>query len=364
MALIHEIVAQHALPVAAVSGVLLGLAFGALVHLTGFCAMGGISDWVLLGDSRRLRAWFLAGGVALIATQVFVAAGAVDLAGSPHLTPSVPWLAHLVGGGSLGVGMVLAGGCPSRSLVRAGTGDVRALTVVITVGVVAAMVLSGWLAGARTVLAEAWPVGVATPTQSLGSVLAANFGIGQGVTTTVLTMTLAGWAGVACFSDQKFARSPRFVVSSVGIGLTVAAGWAITGLASDEFSLAPVRPVSLSFVGPIAGVWDWFIGVLSQPLPRFTVAAVFGTLAGGAIAAVATGTWRFTGFAGRHDVLRAFLGAALMGFGGGAAGGCTIGQGVTGIATLSIGSFVTMAGLLGGGALGVRLLELWSDFED
>jgi hypothetical protein len=53
-----------------------------------------------------------------------------------------------------------------------------------------------------------------------------------------------------------------------------------------------------------------------------------------------------------------------MGFGGGAAGGCTIGQGVTGIATLSIGSFVTMAGLLGGGALGVRLLELWSDFED
>jgi hypothetical protein len=53
-------------------------------------------------------------------------------------------------------------------------------------------------------------------------------------------------------------------------------------------------------------------------------------------------------------MLRSAGGAALMGAGGATALGCSVGQGLTGLSTLSLSSFVAVAGILLGSAAGLR----------
>ena len=49
---------------------------------------------------------------------------------------------------------------------------------------------------------------------------------------------------------------------------------------------------------------------------------------------------------------------ALMGIGGVTAMGCTVGQGLSGVSTLSLGSMVALAGILAGAWGGVRF-QAW-----
>jgi hypothetical protein len=70
--------------------------------------------------------------------------------------------------------------------------------------------------------------------------------------------------------------------------------------------------------------------------------------------ALVRGDFRWEGFAGVEDTANHIVGAALMGVGGVTALGCTIGQGLSGISTLSLGSFLALAGILAGGVAGVR----------
>ena len=47
-----------------------------------------------------------------------------------------------------------------------------------------------------------------------------------------------------------------------------------------------------------------------------------------------------------------------MGVGGVTAMGCTVGQGLTGLSTLALGSFIAFGGILGGGVLALRY-QMW-----
>ena len=64
--------------------------------------------------------------------------------------------------------------------------------------------------------------------------------------------------------------------------------------------------------------------------------------------------FRWEGFRQTDDLVRHLLGAVLMGVGGVTALGCTFGQGISGIATLSLGSFIAVAGLIAGAWLTLR----------
>ncbi|MFL5332233.1 MAG: YeeE/YedE thiosulfate transporter family protein [Geminicoccaceae bacterium] len=105
---------------------LIGIAFGALVQRSHFCTMGCISDAVLFGSYRRLRVWALAIAVAVVGSQTLNKAGLVDLGGSLYQRAGPHWLPAAVGGVLFGFGMVQAGGCISRNLVRFGSGSLKA----------------------------------------------------------------------------------------------------------------------------------------------------------------------------------------------------------------------------------------------
>jgi uncharacterized protein len=358
MSALRETIAQNAPLALALGGLLIGVLFGWAVYRTNYCAMGSLSDIHNFGDYRRFRAWVLAAATALVGATLLEAAGVVDLARSMYLAPTFNWVGHIGGGLIFGIGMVFAGGCPSRNLARAGGGDLRALMTLTVMGLVAFMTIAGVLAPARAALEGATSIALAgAPTQGLGDLAGVYTGMGRGWSKPVAAALVAAAALAYCFADAKFRRSPLHILSGVSVGLTVVAGWALTGLAYDEMAARPTPPISLTYIRPVGDTLQWLALYTATPMPGFGVASVFGALLGAFGAAIAMGRFRLATFADTGDTLRNLLGAALMGVGGVMALGCTVGQAVTGVSTLALGSLVTFAAIVAGGFLGLRLLE-------
>ncbi len=339
-------------------GFAIGACFGLLVQQTNFCAMGAIADIVSFQDYRRFRAWLLACAVALIGTQAASHFGVVDLTLSMYLGTSIHWVGNLFGGVVFGIGMVLAGGCPSRNLVRAGSGDLRSLVVLVVLGISAYATLGGVLGPTRVWLESATAIPLADGhTQSLAALLAdAGFGGERGLTWLV-TLTLAVALLIYCFKEAGFRQSPRLLIGGLGVGLCVVAGWALTGLAYDEFAAQPFLPQSLSYVRPSGDALEYVQRYSAGHVPEFGAASVFGAIIGGSIGSLFSRRFRLSGFADADDTWRNLLGAVLMGVGGVVALGCTVGQSLSGVATLAVGSMLTFVAIIVGGVIGMKWLE-------
>jgi uncharacterized membrane protein YedE/YeeE len=119
------------------------------------------------------------------------------------------------------------------------------------------------------------------------------------------------------------------------------------------------RMESLTFVAPVAYTMDWLI-LFSDRSKVLTLGIVstLGVVLGSALMALTTKTFRWEGFAGTQDTANHLVGAALMGIGGVTALGCTVGQGLSGLSTLALGSFIALAGLMAGAVAGLRF-QAW-----
>lgn len=356
----REFVTQSGPAGLAIGGFLIGLFFGAIVYRTNFCTMGSISDFMTFEDYRRFRSWILASTVALVGAQGLAMGGAVQLDQSMYLASNFNWLGHVVGGLMFGFGMVLAGGCASKNLARAGGGDLRAMVTLVVVGLVAYMAIGGILGPIRAAL-EQWTAvdlkraGLAT--QGLGAILGKLSGLSAGRADMVITLAIAAAAVLYCFKDAAFRTSPIHIAAGVGVGLSVVAGWALTGLAFDEMAAKPTQPISLTYVRPTGDTIEWLQRYTAGPIPGFGVATVLGALAGAFLTALAMGRFKLTTYSDVGDTRRNLFGAVLMGIGGVMALGCTVGQAITGVSTLALGSFVTFAAIVIGGMQGMKYME-------
>ncbi|MEK0085077.1 YeeE/YedE family protein [Benzoatithermus flavus] len=333
---------------------LIGAAFGAVVQRSHFCTMGSISDAVLFGSLRRLRIWALAIAMALLGSQALDGAGLVALAGTSYRQPVLFWLGAVLGGLVFGFGMVLAGGCPSRNLVRLGTGSLKALTALLVTGIATYATILGVLAPLHASLRAVGTLPLGED-QGLPAILAAATGLPATAWTVALTLLVASALLAFSLRDPAFRRAPGEIATGLALGALVPAGWLATGwLGADP--MTPAHPQSLTYVGPVGNSLLWLMTGGSDR-PGFAVALVAGTLLG----AFAVGLWcrqiRLETFVARDDMVRHLAGGALMGCGGALAQGCTIGQGLTGVATLSLGSWLTLAAILAGGWWGVKHLE-------
>jgi uncharacterized membrane protein YedE/YeeE len=353
---LRETIAQHGAIYLALGGLVIGCLFGAVVFATNFCAMGSLSDVHNFGDWRRFRAWILAGATALVGAQLLQAGGVVALDKSMYLAgASLNWAGHILGGLMFGFGMVFTGGCPSRNLARAGGGDLRSLLTLVVLGLFAYVALGGILAPPRAALEQA--TSIPLEARSLGDLLSKAAGLAPS-TGNLLVMALLGTVALAyCFADARFRASAVHVASGLSVGLIVVAGWALTGLAFDDMATRPVPPISLTYVRPAGDALQWLTLYTAAPTPGFGTASVFGALLGACAVSLAMGRFHVSTFSDTGDTLRTLGGAALMGIGGVMALGCTVGQGITGISTLALGSFLTFAAIVAGGAYGLRVLE-------
>ncbi|MET4797699.1 putative membrane protein YedE/YeeE [Bradyrhizobium sp. LB11.1] len=331
------------------AGLVIGLVYGAVGLLSGFCLMSSMRGFLAEGDGRLVRSYALAIAVAIAASQFLAGNGMVDLGKSIYLqqTFSVPVL--FFGGLLFGYGMVLSNGCGSRALVLLGRGNLRSFVVVIVLAIAAQMALKGLIAPARIALVQASQTTIGA--NSLPTLLA-TLGFGEAVSRALAAAVIVVALVLFAFAHPAFRRSPGQITAGVVIGLLIAGGWYVTGyLGADDFNPVPVT--SLTFIAPIADALQY--AMLSTGLTlNFGIATVAGVFAGSLITALATGRFHLEGYSSPRHMLRSAGGAALMGIGGVMAFGCSIGQGLTGISTLALGSFIAVAGILLGATAGLR----------
>ena len=338
-------------------GFVLAAVFGFVANKTNFCTMGAVSDMLHMGSRGRLGAWFFAMGLAILGTQGLHAAGLVDLAGAMYLTPNFGWLGYVVGGIAFGVGMTLAAGCGQRNLVRLGGGNLKALVVLLVLGITAYTTVRGLLGLARITVFEAPNVDLemhGLDDQGVATLLAPVLGMEDaGSVRTALAVLLGGGLVAFALAQSTFRRSADNLLAGIVIGAVITGGWFVTGyIGNDDFDPVPLE--SMTFVAPTGNVINYLMTFTGSTI-NFGIAAVLGMIAGSFVYAVTSGSFRVETFGTRSEMVNHLAGGLLMGFGGVLALGCTIGQGVTGVSTLAAGSLIAVASIIFGSAITMKV---------
>jgi uncharacterized membrane protein YedE/YeeE len=115
-----------------IGGLLLcGIAFGVIIQRCRFCFVRGFRDPFMTGEGEVAR------GIAIslmISIVGFAALKWTGLRGEEVYVTQTFWFGSLVGGIVFGFGMLLAGGCGSGSVWRAGEGQVKLIIAVVCFG--------------------------------------------------------------------------------------------------------------------------------------------------------------------------------------------------------------------------------------
>jgi uncharacterized protein len=347
---------------------LLSFLFGAIAQRTHFCTMGAVSDVVNMGDWARMRQWALAAGVAMLGFGLLVWLGKVDATKTLYASGRVMWLSALVGGAMFGFGMVLASGCGSKTLVRIGGGSLKSIVVFIVMGIAAFVTLKGITAVLRVATVDAIAITTVAP-GSLSTWTSSLLGMQSKLAQWVCALIIGGGLIVWALASKDFWTLDN-LLAGLGLGLVVVAMWWVSGamgfVAEHPDTLQEAflgtqsgRAEALSFVAPVAYTLDWlmFFSDKSKVL-TLGIASVFGVVAGSAVVALASRSFRWEGFGSVEDVANHLVGAVLMGMGGVTAMGCTVGQGLSGISTLSATSFIAVGAIIAG-AVAAFKYQMW-----
>lgn len=356
----------HSLVVWATFG--LTFVFGAVAQRTHFCTMGAVADIVNIGDWSRMRMWLLAIAVAMLATNGMAWAGLIDLDKTFYTGPNFTWLAYILGGLMFGFGMVLASGCGSKTLVRIGSGNLKSVVVFIVLGVVSYMTLRGIFGVWRTSTVEQVTLQVGAH-QDLPSLVAGFTGMSRHSLQAVLGVAVPAALLAFVFARRDFLTLDN-LLGGVVTGAVVAAVWYVSGhlghLAEDPRTLEEAfvgtnsgRMESLSFVAPFAYTLELLMFWSDRSkVVTLGIAATLGVIAGSFAWSIINRSFRWEGFRDAEDTANHLVGAALMGVGGVTALGCTVGQGLSGLSTLALGSFIAFGAIVAGAVAALRY-QVW-----
>jgi len=342
--------------------------FGLIAQRTHFCTMGAVSDIVSMGDWTRMRVWALAIGVAMIGFAGLTAAGLIDPGKTLYVSNRFIWLSALIGGAMFGFGMVLASGCGSKTLVRIGSGNLKSLVVFTVMGLASFATLKGVTAVLRVATVDRVAIDFAQPA-TLGQWLSNASGLEPSVAALAVGLLLGLGLLVWAVAGRDFSNAHN-LLAGLGIGAIITAMWWVSGrlgfVAEHPETLEAVylatnsgRAEAMSFVAPVAHTLDWLILFSDKSkLLTFGVVSVAGVVLGSALQALISRSFRWEGFGGTEDTVNHLVGAVLMGVGGVTAMGCTVGQGLSGVSSLSATSFVALAAILAGAVGGLKY-QMW-----
>ena len=348
-----ELLVAH---VVALWGFGIALAFGMVANKTQFCTMGALSDWVNFGSLTRFRAWLLAMAVAIALSQAMQLMGWIDLSTAIYRSSNFGWLGNSVGGLLFGIGMTLGSGCGQRTLVRVGGGSLKSLVVLLVLGITAYMTLRGLLAVVRIEVFQRTNLDLASygvTDQGLTTLLAYVLDTEPwivSVTVSALVVLTLLWF---VFKDGAFRASGENMLVGAALGLLVASAWYVTGVIGfDDFDPVPFE--SVTFIAPVGNAINYLMTWTGSTI-GFGIAVVFGILCGSLFYALASGGFRIETFSDRADMINHLIAGVLMGLGGVLALGCTVGQGVAGISTLSVGAILATGAIMLGSVVTAKV---------
>ena len=354
---------------------------GAVVNKTNFCTMGAVSDWVNMGDSGRMRAWLFAMAIAIAGVAGMESAGIVNQTSEtfpPYRTASFGWLRYLVGGALFGIGMTLGSGCGNKTLVRVGAGNLKSLVVLAIAAIMAYLMLwtpfyeklfHPWVSATTIDLAQH-----GVNTQELGAVIAAMFGLQPSRTlNAAVGGALALGLFIYVFRSAEFRGSFDNLLGGAAVGLAVLAGWYLTGgllgqawKEYAEFATqvpSRVQVQSYTFISPMGDTVRYLLSPGTTTLVNFGVVALAGVIAGSFVYALVARSFRIEWFVSVKDFANHAVGGVLMGVGGVLSMGCTVGQAITGMSTMAIGSALTFLAIVIGAA-GTMKYQYWRMMQE
>ncbi len=347
---------------------------GAIANKTNFCTMGAVSDWVNMGDTGRMRAWLLAMAVALIGVLGMEAANVISFSSGtfpPYRTENFSWLRYLLGGLMFGIGMTLGSGCGSKTLIRVGGGNLKSVVVLVVASIMAylmmwtsffEMAFMSWIAPTSVSLAK-----FGIPSQELSAVVAGVTGTEASPTFRLIIGAIVAIALLLfIFKSGDFRKSFDNILGGTVVGLAVVAGWYMTGgsmgVAWKDFAdmaenvPSRVNVQSYTFISPMGDSVRYLMEPTNLTFVNFGVTALVGVIVGSFLYAIIARRFRVEWFASGGDFSNHVVGGVLMGVGGVLAMGCTIGQAVTGVSTLAIGSILTFLAIVGGAAATMKFM--------
>jgi uncharacterized membrane protein YedE/YeeE len=319
---------------------------------------------------------------------VFEYLGFVQAGGTfpPYRTGNWIVLESIVGGLLFGVGMTLGSGCGNKNLVRLGAGNFKSLLVLFVIGLTAYFMVNPFPGTDQTIVSTVFRPWTEMSlidmgdSQDLGTLLAGSDN--ALIARLIIGLILGSSLLIYAFKSPDFRNDRDHVLAGAVIGLAVLAAWTATTVISlniDDESLtlseyytdwdiyaedetgkpslgAPLNPQSYTFVNPMGQTLGYLaVGKAASNYLTFGIVAALGVVLGSLLWALLSKGWRFEWFASFKDFYTHVIGAVLMGLGATLALGCTIGQGVTGIATLAVGSFVTVFAIIIASALTMKV---------
>ena len=361
-------------------GFTIAAVLGAVAHKTHFCTLGAVSDWVNIGDKGRLCAWFLAIAVAIAGVTLLEGLGLVSFGETrpPYRSTGFAWARYLLGGLMFGVGMSLAGGCSTKNLIRLGSGNLKSLCVVVIIAVFAYLMTKTEF---YAIFFHSWlqPLSIEfrrfdIDAQDIGSLLAAPLAADPLTVRLILGALLSSLLVLLILRSRDFRNSLDNALGGITVGLCITGGWYLTGgplgqAWQDAVAWMDEPPLgvgvqSYTFVNPMGEGFAFLAQPASTQLITFGLMAVVGVLGGSFVYALFSGRLQFEWFTSWTDFFRHVIGAALMGIGGVLAMGCTIGQGITGVSTLALGSFLALGAIILGSATTMKVLYYKMLYED
>lgn len=324
-------------PTAALFGLITGITFGVAAQRSRFCLRAAVVEFARGRMEDKVAVWLLTFSTAVVWVQGAQLLGLIDVTEARIMAVPGSWSGAVIGGVMFGAGMVLARGCSGRLLVLAATGNLRSVVSGLIFAVVAQMSLTGWLAPLRDWLAGLW---ITAGGRNLD--LLAVFGLPR---VSGLALGLATALFALELSRRNRIGWQRLVFAS-GVGFAAALGWALT-YALSRVAFDPVQIESLTFTGPSANTLMFFLDRSS--VLEFDIGLVPGVVLGSFLAAWWNRELQFQGFEGPTPMRNAMIGAAMMGFGGMLAGGCAIGNGVTGASIFAGTAWLALVSMWVGG---------------
>lgn len=325
-------------------GLAVGAIFAVVIQQLRFCLVAGTSNLLLIKDSRQAVAFAVTLLVGITGTQILEMMDIVAVADSSYRNETFDWFGASLGGIFFGVGAALAGGCSVRTLIRTMEGSIHALIALISFALVAAVMQFGFLETPRVDLTLATSVNVTD------AGIAAMLSVSPWVVLAVVVVVLL----LFIIKTSKNGLDKQMIAAGLIVGSLVIAGWYITGvLAQDEFD--PVKPSGITVSGPLARLGYIFI---SGRIPElsYAISFVIGVAIVAFIYAIVRGQFKIT-LPAKGMTKFAIIGGSLMGVGSIMAYGCNIGQGLTGITTLSMESLLAVIGMVLGVSVTTKIME-------
>tara|TARA_B100001173_G_scaffold278963_1_gene261424 strand:+ start:103 stop:1302 length:1200 start_codon:yes stop_codon:yes gene_type:complete len=360
---------------------ILGFILGFVVTKTNFCTMGAVSDWVNIGDLSRFKSWMLAAAIAILGVAILNFLSFFDINDSriPYRNSLLAWPRYIIGGLMFGIGMTYASGCGNKVLIRVGGGNLKSLVVLIVAGIMAyvmtrtdfyGIIFHSWMNPISLDLAQ---IGILD--QSLPTIISSIFSINNSADfNLILGIIVSSIMIFMIFKSGKFIQNFDNVFSGIIVGLVIVMAWLLTGgvigqewIEANDFLDDPLPSVgmqSFTFINPMGETLIFASNAADSYYLTFGVTALLSVITGAFFYSVLSNNFRIEWFLSKQDFIRHIIGAVLIGVGGVLAMGCTIGQGVTGISTLAIGSFITLIFIILGAAITMKVEFYNAVYED